>query len=117
MNTNDNQEIDLLELLAKLYKAVLKNWITAIILPLAGAIAAISINSSSENSIQSSMLIATDLLTKEEFEFLFQELDKTDSFPGLTFEQMTRINNLNFSVVDEKISANQSTYKSIYAKV
>ena len=117
MNANDNQEIDLVELLANLYRSILKNWIPAIILPLAGIILAVSINSAVKDTLQSNMLIATDLLSKEECEFLFEELEKADTFPKLTSDQMKLVNKISFTVLDKKDANDKNVYLKVTAKV
>lgn len=76
-------EIDLMELLARFYAALKKNIVLAILLPLAGLIIAFVITRIPSVRIVSRMLVETDLLSRQEGDFLMKQLETADTLPGL----------------------------------
>lgn len=92
-----------MELLAKAYRGIKRHWILFFSLPLVGAIVGLLIFYSGEDKYDSSMMISTDLISKNEAEFIVKELQAADSvMPGLTPEEAHRLVSLQF-VVDSKV--------------
>jgi hypothetical protein len=93
-----SDEIDLMELLARVYRAIKHNLLIFTILPIAGMIFTISMAYNSDDKFSSSMMITTDLLSINEAKFIFDELEKADSIPGLSSEERENLFALNFDV-------------------
>jgi hypothetical protein len=119
-------EIDLMELLAKGYRAVKANLLVFIILPLAGLVLMFSLSFRSGNKYASSMMITTNLLSENEAKFIFEELGRADSIPGLSEEESKKLVSLKFEVEkglsigtnDPKLASNgQMVYLKIIANV
>jgi hypothetical protein len=103
MDKNLSDEIDLMELLAKAYRSIKRHLALFIALPLAGAAIALLISFNAQDKYSSSMMVSTDLISKNEAEFIVKELEAADSImPGLTLEEARRLINLKFTV-DSKI--------------
>lgn len=96
-----NQEVDFLEVLARFYHVIRKNMLLAIILPLGCAVTTILVFSSSEMKVESSMMVVTNLLTRPECNFLLTELEKADSFMGVSPEQRAGLLVLSHEIVSE----------------
>jgi len=112
------QEINLLEMLAKLYGTLRRNWLLAIILPVLGIIAGYGQYSLSKDALKSSMMISTRLITEEESNFLFDELGKGRAIFGLTKGKITQIK---FSVKEGKKNDSEldklNTAPPVYFKI
>lgn len=103
MDKNLPDEIDLMELLARAYRAIKRHFALFIALPLAGAALALLISFNGQDKYSSSMMLSTDLISKNEADFILKELEAADSImPGLTTEEARRLTNLTFTV-DSKI--------------
>lgn len=99
MDKNLPDEIDLMELLAKAYRTIKQNLILFIALPIVGAALALLISYNSGDKYSSSMMVSTDLISKNEAEFIVKELEAADSIlPGLTTEEFQRMKSLRFTV-------------------
>jgi hypothetical protein len=99
MDKNLPDEIDLMELLAKAYRSIKRHLILFITLPLGGAAVALLISFNGTDKYSSSMMLSTDLISKNEAEFIVKELEAADSImPGLTHEEAQRLLNLRFTV-------------------
>ncbi|SKC38512.1 hypothetical protein [Ohtaekwangia koreensis] len=109
-----SDEIDLMELLARVYRAIKHNLLIFTILPIAGMIFTISMAYNSDDKFSSSMMITTDLLSINEAKFIFDELEKADSIPGLSGDERKNLLALNFDV--EQGEQNDKT-KSVNLKV
>lgn len=97
--THSAQEINFLEMLARLYGMLKRNWLLAIILPTLGIVIGYGRYSLTKNRLKSNMMISTRLITEDESNFLFDELGKGDSILGLTKDQVSQIK---FSVKEGK---------------
>ena len=88
-NANSQDEIDVFDLLASIYALLRKNILLVIALPLLGVLIAYFVKESSYSDprFTSSMMLVTDILSKNEADFLMVELSRADSFPGLSREQ------------------------------
>jgi hypothetical protein len=82
-----NQEVDLLEVLAKFYSYLRENILLTILFPLAGAIIGFSVFATTADKVESSMMVVTNLLTHPECDFLLSELEKADTLQGVSPEQ------------------------------
>jgi outer membrane lipopolysaccharide assembly protein LptE/RlpB len=112
MTTNTStDEIDLLKLIMDGYRTLRKNLALLIVCSLLGILTAVALIYLAKNKYSSSMMITTDLLSQSEAEFIFNELDRTDSVPGLNKHQGRSIKNLSFSVEDNPED------KTVYLKV
>lgn len=98
MEKVQSDEIDLLELVASFLAALKRNLLLTIILPLAGILIALAISYNSRDVFESSLLIETSLLTENECNFLFEQLDKFGVIPGLTKEQDDQVAGFKFKV-------------------
>ena len=84
---NTTDEIDLLEILARLYSNLKNNLLLSIILPLTGLIAGFMFAYTSESKVESSMMVVTRLLSLAECQFLLKQMEKSDTFYAITPEQ------------------------------
>jgi hypothetical protein len=113
-----SDEIDLLELLAKGYRTLKKNILLFILCPAIGLAAGILVASFSEDKFSSSMMVSTNLLTENEAQFIFKELEKADSIPGLNASQFIDLLSLSFDVEkNERIAEDKIVYLKITANV
>jgi len=94
-----DQEIDLLELLAKFFSALRKNVILTIACPLLGIALAVLIAKIKKESTHAEMMIVTDLLTEGEAKFLTEQLSSADTVPGINEQQRRNIGNLKYEVI------------------
>jgi hypothetical protein len=94
-------EIDLVKTFAKFCHFLKQNYLLTIFLPLLGALAGIAWFVPNEKT-ESSLFGETTLLTSEEVQFLFTQLEKTDSFPGLTKDQRRTVSNIRFKVFEKE---------------
>ena len=112
----NSDEIDLMELLARVYRAFKRNLLLVIILPVSGVIFTLSLAYNSGDKFSSSMMITTDLLSANEARFIFDELEKADSVPGLSSEEKKKLLGLNFDVDQgEQIDKTKQVYLKITA--
>lgn len=109
-----SDEIDLMELLARVYRAIKRNLLLFTVLPVTGVIFTLSLAYNSSDKFSSSMMITTDLLSENEAKFIFDELEKADSIPGLSSEEKRKMLGLNFEV--EQGEQNDRS-KRVYLKV
>lgn len=121
-----SDEIDLMELLARGYRAIKRNFLIFIILPLAGLVLTLSLSYNSGRKYASSMMITTNLLSEQEAKFIFKELEKSGSIPGLSEEENDKLVWIRFDVErgngiginDLKLAATgQVVYLTITAEV
>ncbi|MBT1690210.1 hypothetical protein [Dawidia soli] len=99
MDKNLPDEIDLMELLAKAYRGIKRHLILFIVLPVVGAAIALLISYNGQDKYASSMMLSTDLISKNEAEFIVKELEAADSImPGLTRDEAQRLLDLRFTV-------------------
>ena len=110
----NSDEIDLMELLARVYRALKRNLLLVIILPVSGVIFTLSLAYNSGHKFSSSMMITTDLLSANEARFIFDELEKADSIPGLSVEEKKKLLGLSFDV--EQGEQSDKT-KQVYLKI
>lgn len=117
MNKMNSDEIDLMELLARIYRAIKRNRLIFGILPLSGVIFALSLAYNSSDKFSSSMMITTDLLSENEAKFIFDELEKADSIPGLSSEEERKLLGLSFEVEQTEQNEVIDVSKRVYLKV
>jgi hypothetical protein len=98
MDKKQPDEIDLMELLAKAYRSIKRHMVLFIALPVTGAALALVISFNAKDQYSSSMMISTDLISRNEAEFIVKELSAADSLPGLTTKEAERLLNLKFTV-------------------
>jgi hypothetical protein len=104
-----NQEIDLLKLLAKTFSVIKRNIVLVIVCPGLGLLLGFlyvkfSTQPKLSNHVgQSSLMIATDLLSENEANFLCNYLVSADSLPGLTKNQKESVVNLAYEVKKEQV--------------
>ncbi|HEY9044586.1 MAG TPA: hypothetical protein VIN08_01760 [Ohtaekwangia sp.] len=110
-----SDEIDLMELLAKLYRTVKRNILIFIILPAIGVIIALWLAYNSSDKFSSSMMITTNLLSANEARFIFDELGRADSIPGLTKDEENKLLVMNFEVQQDNIDEKEAI-RNIYVK-
>lgn len=84
MEAKHDQEIDLLILLAKMFKVIRKNSFALLVFTAAGLIAALSFSIFTHEKLKSDMLVATNLLSNQESEFLMSQFQQADTLPGLS---------------------------------
>lgn len=113
MEKNEAEEIVLLDVLAGYFAALQRNLTLAISLPIIGAIVGISYFFTSSDVWESSVLIETSLLTPQEGEFLFSQLENVRLIPGLTKEQQKEIKKIKYKVLEEK-TENRLNDQSVY---
>jgi hypothetical protein len=109
-----SDEIDLMELLARVYRAIKRNLLLFTVLPVIGVIFTLSLAYNSSDKFSSSMMITTDLLSENEAKFIFEELEKADSIPGLSSDEKRKLLGLNFEVGQSE--QNDKT-KRVYLKI
>jgi hypothetical protein len=103
-----HQEVDLLKLLAKTYSIIKKNVILVIVFPGVGLLLGflyVQLSTKPQlanNLAQSSLMIATDLLSENEANFLCGDLAASDSLPGLTMDQRKSVIGLSYEVKKEQ---------------
>lgn len=81
--TSDH-EIDLLEVLARLYRAFKNNKLLFILCPVLGIAAGLALSRSSKETVKASMMIETKLINESESKFLIEQLEGTDTILQLT---------------------------------
>jgi hypothetical protein len=96
-----NQEVDLLEVLAKFYSYLRENIFLAIFFPLAGAGIGFFVFATTEDNIESSMMVVTNLLTHPECDFLLTELEKADTFQGVPPEQRAGLVQISHAIISD----------------
>lgn len=107
----NKEEIDLLDLLVRIFSAFAKNLILTIVLPLAGMILVYTFTRASFERIQSEMMVVTDLLSATECEFIMGQFQKTDSIPGMTSTERRSVSGLSFKVTPDP------DYKMSYSNI
>lgn len=105
-----SDEIDLMELLARVYRAIKRNLLLFTVLPVIGVIFTLSLAYNSSDKFSSSMMITTDLLSENEAKFIFDELEKADSIPDLSNKEKEKLVRLNFDV-------EHGEQKQVYLKI
>jgi tetrahydromethanopterin S-methyltransferase subunit F len=103
-----------MELLARVYRAIKRNLLLFTVLPVTGVIFTLSLAYNSSDKFSSSMMITTDLLSEQEAKFIFDELEKADSIPGLSSEERKKLLGLNFEVAQGE---QNDKSKRVYLKV
>lgn len=110
-------EIDLMELLAKAYRVFLKNILLFIIIPLLCIGIALLLTYNAAKKFSSSMMVTTTLLTENEGRFIFEELGKSDSIPGLDRQNGINLVGLKFGIESATGSPEREVYLKITATV
>lgn len=102
-NTTSSREIDLLQVLAKFYRALKKNKIVVILCLLCGLAGGLLLSNYSKDPVKASMMIVTDLLSENEIKFLADQFAKADTIPGITADQKILIKEITFEVKSEDV--------------
>ncbi|RAV99742.1 hypothetical protein [Pseudochryseolinea flava] len=97
--TSSQQEIDILEVLAKIIDAIRANLALAIILPLMCAIAGYLLAKKEAPKVQSEMMITTNVLSEEQSVFLLEQYQAANPFPNISTEHQAKFVNLSHVVV------------------
>jgi hypothetical protein len=87
----DSEEVDLLDLLASFLAALKKNLIFTIGLPLIGMLIALAVSYKSRDLFESALLIETSLLSENECSFIFDQLNKVGTIPGLSDAERNQV--------------------------
>jgi hypothetical protein len=87
----DSEEVDLLDLLASFLAALKRNLIFTIGLPLLGMLIALAVSYKSKDLFESALLIETSLLSENECNFIFNQLNKVGSIPGLSDQERNQV--------------------------
>jgi hypothetical protein len=95
MSNPASEEINLLELTARLFLTLKRNLVLTIAIPLLCGIAAAFLFESRQKS---AMLISTSLLTENECEYLFDELAKDPKLETLSSEEQNKVRGLDVSI-------------------
>lgn len=119
MSNAPSEEINLLELSARLFITIKKNLLLAVGLPVvcAALMVSYSLLSTSKSSV---MLISTTLLTESECKYLFKELSKDSRLPTLSKADQQKVIRLNMTVDSETESDNfnrKKQYITVTAEV
>ncbi len=115
MERNSSNDISLLEVAIASYETLRRNMMLTILLPLAGIAIGVVYHFVSSDRFQSSMLIETSLLTKQEGEFLLDQIDEVKQLPGLSEENLSKILRLKFDILEGNVSLKQN-YRTILIK-
>jgi hypothetical protein len=119
----ENDEVNLLDVLASFMAALKKNLALTILLPIIGVLIALGVSYNSRDLFESSLLIETSLLTENECTFLFNQLDKVGIVPGLTEEEDREVSGFRFAISKNndndatKSELSQLGEKSLYLEV
>jgi len=116
MENSPRKEIDILELLARFYRALKKNLIYTILFPLLGLAAGLILYAISKEKVSSEMLVATDLMNVAESTFWMEQLEKSDTLPGLSVAQ-GKISRLRYEIIPSGDPNNHKTFIKISARV
>lgn len=114
MENRKDQEIDLLNLLARFFEAIRQNWIVFLVLITISVAFCLYISSLTKANYRSSMLILTALLNEKESEFIFEQLNKADTFPGLDSDTKKRVLGITSKVLPTNTDP---TLKQVYIEV
>jgi hypothetical protein len=127
MSTLETEEVNLLDILAAFYAALKRNYILTFLLPLLGVGIALFYVNRARDIFESSLLIETSLLSENESQFLFDQLDRVGVIPGLSQEEDNNVNGFGFKVIrgettptpiERGISLNEKTlYLQVTARV
>jgi hypothetical protein len=99
MAKTETEEVNLLDLLASFLAALKRNLIFTISLPIIGVLVALGVSYNSRDLFESSLLIETSLLSENECRFLFDQLSKVGTIPGLTAEEKNQLAGFKFQVI------------------
>jgi hypothetical protein len=115
------EEVNLLDLLASFLAALKRNIIFTFVLPIIGVLIALAVSYKSRDLFESSMLIETSLLSENECRFLFDQLDKVGTIPGLTNEERNQLAGFRFQVIKNEVGPtsdyNSLNERSLYLEV
>ena len=121
MAKSESEEVNLLDLLASFFAALKRNLVLTILLPIIGVVIALAVSYKSRDLFESSLLIETSLLSENECRFLFDQLNKVGTIPGLTNEERSQLAGFEFQVIKNDIPASQDNMalneKSLYLEV
>jgi hypothetical protein len=117
----ENDEVNLLDVLAGFMATLKKNLALTILLPIIGVLIALGVSYNSRDLFESSLLIETSLLTENECTFLFNQIDKVGIVPGLSEEEDREISGFRFAISRNNDNDQSELYqlgeKSLYLEV
>jgi hypothetical protein len=116
MAKSDSEEVNLLDLLASFMAALKRNLIFTILFPTIGIAIALAIAFKSRDLFESSLLIETSLLSENESKFLFDQLDRAGTFPGLTDMERSQLAGFRYKVFRNE-QENEFNEKSLFLEV
>lgn len=116
MANSASDEINLMDVLAGFLSTLKRNLWLSILLPVGGLITGLIISLTSRDHYESSMLIETSLLSENECRFLFDQLEKLGTVPGLTKEEKKGLGKFSFRSYANG-SENELTEKSLFIEM
>jgi hypothetical protein len=118
MAKSESEEVNLLDLFASFLAALKKNLVLSILMPVIGLVIALVVSYKSRDQFESSMLIETSLLPENECEFLFEQLNKVGTIPGLTVEERKQLAGFKFAIKNDAATTdNNLNETSLYLEV
>jgi hypothetical protein len=105
----DSEEVDLLDLLASFLAALKRNLIFTIGLPLIGVLIALAVSYKSRDLFESALLIETSLLSENECKFIFNQLNKVGTIPGLSGAERNQVAWFRFDMLKGPTAAQITT--------
>lgn len=103
--SHDQDEIDILELLAKFYTMLRQNLLLVVGFPVAGMLVAFSLNKLTPGGVVSEMMAITSYLSESECNFLMEQLESADSIPGLPDEFKNAVVSISHETETERNAA------------
>lgn len=113
MAKTESEEVNLLDLIAGFLATLKRNLLLTILFPLAGMLVALAVSYNSRDLFESSLLVETSLLSENECQFLFDQLNKVGTIPGLTNEEEQKLSGFSFKVY-KTATDDELNEKSIY---
>jgi hypothetical protein len=113
MAKSESEEVSLLELVAGFLAALKRNLLLSILLPLAGMLIALLVSYNSQDVFESSLLVETSLLSENESKFLFDQLNKIGTIPGISGDDGAKLSGFSYKVYTAA-SDDELNEKSVY---
>ena len=113
MANSVSEEVSLLDLLASFLATLKRNILIAILLPVAGLLTGLVISLNSKDLFESALLVETSLLSENECKFLFDQLNKVGTIPGLSTGEQNALGGYSFRVYRNG-SENELNEKSLF---
>lgn len=101
---SNNQEIDLLELLARFYGYLRQNWALTVFLPLIGAAVGLTLFWVTPYKIQAKMMVVSEVLTETECDYLLRQLALTQFSSPFTAESFGKKAKVKHSIKSDPVT-------------